>query len=1004
MTAPVVFISYSHKDEVWKDKLLPQLRALEQAGVAMKVWEDRQIDAGVTWYPEIQQVMRDAAVAILLISADYLASGFSIKEEVPFLLKRHEQDGMLLIPVLIRACPWKAHRWLADRQMMPRDGKSVANNFPGDQADIVFSEVAEQVFGHIQKLMVQPGTAAMGAHAHAELVSTATLSFERRLRVQHWPILASDRVDLTHLPETGSALFGRDEELRFLDEAWSLDRPSTIRVAAFVAQGGVGKSTLVNRWLDELKGDQFRGATRVFGWSFYSQGARDQVGASADTFMATALRFFGDANPLAGSPWDKGDRLARLVGAERALLVLDGLEPLQSAQAVERGKVRDPAMDRLLRGLARQSEGLCLITTREPLVDLAGRRGYVARDLDQITPQAGRALLRTARVIGTDQELEELAGRFGPHALAVSLLSIYLYEQPGHGVAPAQVLPQLPGKDPVERMLAGYEQWLGETPEHEVLRLLGFFDRPADDGCLDALRCKPVIKGLTDRLAILKQGDWDRVLSRLEQLRLVYLWHGQSGNRFVDAHPLIREYFAKQLCEQNPDAWRAGHQRLYEHLCTHKEGDQPTLDDLQPLYQAVAHGCQAGLQQDACVKVYRARIVRRDEFYSLRKLGAYRSDLWAIAGFFGQLWSRVSPNLEVEAGAWLLNQAAICLRALGRLNESLEPLCVATNINTETQRWGSASSCAINMSEVKLILGDVSDSVADAEQAVTYADHSEEMRNRVSSRTTHANALHQGGYLAEGEMRFNEAEAMQQKLQPNRPMLYSLRGFQYCNLLLAAPESIAWQTMLGLNAQASVLSTVMASCIAVAERTKQTLNWLEIANVDILSIALDHITLSRAALYRSVIGKFDGTSSAKHRRLNEVQLEPKEDTLATAFGELECALYSLCCIGTQHIIPHALLTRAWLWCLTAAQGSGQAVHKNAQADLDEALEIADRGPMRLHMADIHLYRARLFFREEKYPWESPEADLKAAEKLINDCGYHRRDEELEDAKKAILGR
>jgi len=74
----------------------------------------------------------------------------------------------------------------------------------------------------------------------------------------------------------------------------------------------------------------------------------------------------------------------------------------------------------------------------------------------------------------------------------------------------------------------------------------------------------------------------------------------------------------------------------------------------------------------------------------------------------------------------------------------------------------------------------------------------------------------------------------------------------------------------------------------------------------------------------------------------------------------------------------------------------------ARTALDEAWDIAERGPMRLHMADIHLYRARLFFREKTYPWESPEADLVAAEKLINDCGYHRRDEELADAKLAIL--
>jgi len=38
-----------------------------------------------------------------------------------------------------------------------------------------------------------------------------------------------------------------------------------------------------------------------------------------------------------------------------------------------------------------------------------------------------------------------------------------------------------------------------------------------------------------------------------------------------------------------------------------------------------------------------------------------------------------------------------------------------------------------------------------------------------------------------------------------------------------------------------------------------------------------------------------------------------------------------------------------------------------------------------------------------YPWKSPQDDLAAAEKRINDCGYHRRDEELADAKRAILG-
>ena len=96
----------------------------------------------------------------------------------------------------------------------------------------------------------------------------------------------------------------------------------------------------------------------------------------------------------------------------------------------------------------------------------------------------------------------------------------------------------------------------------------------------------------------------------------------------------------------------------------------------------------------------------------------------------------------------------------------------------------------------------------------------------------------------------------------------------------------------------------------------------------------------------------------------------------------------------QHHIPRGLLTRAWLRFLTGARTGPES----AQEDLDEAWEIAERGPMQLFLADIHLHRARLFFRETVYPWESPHADLAQARQLIEKCGYGRRKEELEDAE------
>jgi hypothetical protein len=93
-----------------------------------------------------------------------------------------------------------------------------------------------------------------------------------------------------------------------------------------------------------------------------------------------------------------------------------------------------------------------------------------------------------------------------------------------------------------------------------------------------------------------------------------------------------------------------------------------------------------------------------------------------------------------------------------------------------------------------------------------------------------------------------------------------------------------------------------------------------------------------------------------------------------------------------HHIPRGLLTRAWLRFL-----DGDA--DGARSDLDQAWQTAERGPMKLFMADIHLYRARLF-HGVPYPWKSPQEDLAAARKLIEQYGCWRRKEELEDEEAA----
>lgn len=587
---PTVFISYSHKDEKLKDKLLPQLQALEQAGQIV-VWHDRKIDAGDKWYPEIEAAMAQAKVAVCLISANYLASKFCVKEEIPYLLNRCERDGMILIPLLLSPCPWRAFKWIKETQMLPRDGKSVAGNFRGRE-DSVFAELADlilEIFGNPDYEPPAP---------------PAPL----------WTL--PEKIDTARLPKTGAELFGRRAELEMLDAAWESD---STRVVSLVAWGGVGKSTLVNKWLEQMAADNYRGARRVYAWSFYSQGTNERV-TSADLFINNALEFFGDPEPTAGSPWDKGERLARLIQEEKTLLMLDGLEPLQSPHAHERGRVKDPALSTLLTELARGNQGLCLITTREPVTDLAEFPETVLhKDLEQISDEAGRALLRVGGVRGTDAELEQATRDFGNHALAVQLLAVYLHDIPGHHVSQAAEIPDLDipeeqGKHP-RRLLAAFEQRFGAGPEVELLRMLGLFDRPADAASLAALRAAPPIPGLTDHVQQLTEADWLRTIEKLRRHKLIAPASHHRPDDDLDAHPLVREHFGQQLREQHPDAWREGNNRLYQYLRNTTKEFPNTIEEMTPLYTAVAHGCAAGKYQEAKDEVYSRRILRGGEFF-----------------------------------------------------------------------------------------------------------------------------------------------------------------------------------------------------------------------------------------------------------------------------------------------------------------------------------------------------------------------------------------------------
>lgn len=813
-----------------------------------------------------------------------------------------------------------------------------------------------------------------------------------------------------------------DATARALEAARTQGRP---HILTFVAMGGEGKTSLVAKWAAELAAQGWLGCDAVFAWSFYSQGTREQTAASSDLFLAEALRFFGDeamARSTAGA-FEKGQRLARLVGERRALLILDGLEPLQYAPTAPLpGELKDQGLAALLKGLAANNHGLCVVTTRYALPDLRAFLGKTVREetLTRLATEAGVKLLKDLGVKGSERktlpaekprwnEYEQLVEDVKGHALTLNLLGTYLRDAHAGDIRRRDRV-QLAEADAEEqgghtfRVIEAYVRSFEDASQTAealakgrralaLLQLLGPFDRPATADCLNALWQPPTIAGLTEPLIGLSEAQRNMSLKRLEDAKLLTVNRDAAGTLLaLDAHPLLREYFAQRLKDEgemmkakadsslipHPSAFRAAHRRLYEHLCaTTKEGDQPTLEDLQPLYQAVTHGCQGGLHQEVCDEVYIARIIRGRQFYSTKKLGAFGADIEALACFFDQPWGQIASSLDINARGTILALTPFRLRALGRLTEGLEPMRASVEHSIQRKDWENAAGRASNLSELELMLGEVSKAVGDAKQSVIYSDRSGDALQRITKRITHADTLHQAGRQAEAEARFREAEQMQAAIEPDYPLLYSLQGFRYCDLLLAPCERAAWRKAGNVGGRHEWI----AACRAIAHRAAQTLKWMQAySGASLLDITLDQLTLGKAAFYEALLA---GTSIAACR------------------APLDQALSGLRRAASQDHIPHGLLTRAWFRYRSGVPTGPDS----AQADLDEAWEIASRGPMRLFMADIHLYRARLFSNQkaETYPWESVEHDLAEAERLINECGYGRRKEELADAQRALLG-
>jgi len=721
------------------------------------------------------------------------------------------------------------------------------------------------------------------------------------------------KIETTKLPTTSSILFGREKELEILDKAW--ENPHT-KIISFIAWGGIGKTALVNAWLNRMEKENYRGAQLVYGWSFYSQGTKDDRQASSDKFMNDALKWFGYKGEKPPSQYEKGRLLAEIISKRKTLLVLDGLEPLQYPPGEMQGYLKDQAMQALLKGLARSHNGVCIITSRCKVEDIKSTEGKttLTYEVENLGEDTGIKVLKNYGIKGRDNELKKVVKEFKGHALALNLIGSYLKTVHDGDIRKRDLIPALTEDEKqgghARRVMKSYEKWFAESnkAELDILYVLGLFDRPASKEAIDVLKEKSAIRGLTDRLEDLSYPQWQRALEHLRDLRLMAK-KDQNSPHTIDCHPLVREHFGEKLKSRNPKAWKEAHLRLYEYYKNLPEklyGKYlpDTLEEMEPLFAAVMHGCLAGKHQEALIDVYWERIRRKQEAYTVKKLGAFGADLACLSSFFESLWDRPAPGLSEEDKALVLSETGFALRAVGRLGEAFQPMKAGLEMHIKQKDWKDAAEDANNLSELLLTLGNMKEAEKYGKQSVKFANRSGDGSQMVYRRTTLADVHYQTGRIKEAENLFVEAKDIRKQRQPEYPYLYSLSGFRYCDLLISSGKYR--ETM---------------------ERAKTTLKYKNEGWYTLLAIALDTLTIGRALMLQSIQDKSEDFSEV-------------ENYLRQAVDGLRKA-------GQQQYLPCGLLARAALYRL-------QKNFTQSWIDLDEAREIVEYGKMRLYLADYFL--------------------------------------------------
>lgn len=144
-----IFLSYSHKDENYKDELDIHFAALKRSQ-KIKTWNDREIFAGQKWNDEIKKELSESNIILLLISADFIASNYIWEVEIKRALLRHNKGEARVIPIFCRPCDFEGMPF-AQLQGLPKNTQPIKTF---EDKDTAYLEIVNGIKKVIEDLTI----------------------------------------------------------------------------------------------------------------------------------------------------------------------------------------------------------------------------------------------------------------------------------------------------------------------------------------------------------------------------------------------------------------------------------------------------------------------------------------------------------------------------------------------------------------------------------------------------------------------------------------------------------------------------------------------------------------------------------------------------------------------------------------------------------------------------------------------------------------------------------